>query len=142
MSNDMTNTYGQCWAFPPQFNPGSAENGVSLVAGIEAIKQSLKVLFITEPAERIMREEYGGGMNDFIFANITDALLARIETRIEDNILRYEPRVKTDSISIRPLSGQASRLLIKIRFRMTGTDIRESVEGQIDLHQGWAATLL
>lgn len=139
MSNDiLTATLGQCWAFPPRFEP----DGVSLTAGVEAVMQSLRVLFMTEPGERIMRESYGAGMHDFIFENITDELLANIHNRIEESILRYEPRALLKDVIIQPGAQDASRLRVQITVSLSGTDLVETVDGTLNIHDGQTLRLL
>ncbi|MBL5829209.1 GPW/gp25 family protein [Serratia fonticola] len=139
MSNDiLTATLGQCWAFPPRFEP----DGVSLTAGVEAVMQSLRVLFMNEPGERIMRESYGGGMHDFIFENITDELLANIHNRIEESILRYEPRALLKDVIIQPDTQDASRLRVQITVSLSGTDLVETVDGTLNIHDGQTLRLL
>lgn len=139
MSNDvLTETLGQCWAFPPRFEP----DGVSLTAGVEAVMQSLRVLFMTEPGERIMRESYGAGMHDFIFENITDELLANIHNRIEESILRHEPRTLLRDAIIQPDTQDASRLWVQIAVYLSGTDLVETVDGTLNIHDGQTLRLL
>lgn len=139
MSNDiLTATLGQCWAFPPRFEP----DGVSLTAGVEAVMQSLRVLFMTEPGERIMRESYGAGMHDFIFENITDELLANTHNRIEESILRHEPRALLKDVIIQPGTQDASRLRVQITVSLLGTDLIETVDGTLNIHDGQTLRLL
>ncbi|MGK0706855.1 GPW/gp25 family protein [Yokenella regensburgei] len=139
MSNDiLTATLGQCWAFPPRFEP----DGVSLTAGIEAVMLSLRVLFMTEPGERIMRESYGGGMHDFIFENITDELLAGIHNRIEESILRYESRALLRDVIIQPDTQDASRLRVQITVSLSGTDLVETVDGTLNINEAQTLRLL
>lgn len=140
MSNDvLTETLGQCWAFPPRFSP---DTGVSMTAGIEAVMQSLRVLFMTERGERIMRESWGGGMYDFIFENITDELLANIHNRIEESILRYEPRAVLKNVIIQPAKKEANRLRVQITVYLSGTDMAETMEGTLNINNGQTLRLL
>ncbi|MGV3345420.1 GPW/gp25 family protein [Enterobacteriaceae bacterium LUAb1] len=139
MSHDvLANTLGQCWSFPPQFSP---DQGVTMTAGIQAVLQSLRVLFMTEPGERIMRENWGGGMNDFLFENIADELLISIHNRIEESILRYEPRVVLKDVLIAPDNSRASRLQLQVTVALVGTDIIKVVNGTLDIHDGQALRL-
>ncbi|WP_439412914.1 GPW/gp25 family protein [Enterobacter ludwigii] len=139
MSNDiLTETLGQCWSFPPRFTP----DGVAMASGIEAVRQSLCVLFMTEPGERIMRESYGGGMHDFIFDNITDELLAGIHNRIEESILRYEPRAVLKDVIIQSAQDDASRLQVQITVYLSGTDLTGTVEGPLSINDGQTLRLL
>lgn len=132
-------TYGQNWAFYPEFN---LTEGVVMAKGAESVRQSLQLLFLTEHGERIMREDYGAGMNDFMFANISDDLLARIHSRIEDNILRYEPRAALTDILIQPDRQQASRLTIQITWRLKGSDIDQRLEGTLALNEAASLRLI
>lgn len=139
MSKDiLTATLGQCWTFPPRFEP----DGVPLTAGVEAVMQSLRVLFMTELGERIMRESYGAGMHDFIFENITDELLANIHNRIEESILRHEPRALLKDVIIQSGAQDASRLRVQITVSLSGTDLVETVDGTLNIHDGQTLRLL
>ncbi|MBD8109117.1 GPW/gp25 family protein [Erwinia persicina] len=132
-------TLGRCWAFPPQF---SAQSGVKMAAGNDAVFQSLQILFSTQPGERIMRESWGAGMNDFLFENVTDALLAKIQTRIEETILRYESRVVLKEVVIQPVANEASRLQIAISVYLSGSDITGVINGTLDLNESQTLRLL
>ncbi|MFI8415497.1 GPW/gp25 family protein [Serratia sp. NPDC078593] len=140
MNDDkLTTTLGQCWSFPPQLSPN---DGVQMTAGINAVLQSLRVLFMTEPGERIMRETWGGGMHDFIFENISDELLANIHNRIEESILRNEPRAVLKEVIIQPAKNEASRLQVQISVYLSGSDMTETIEGTLDINDGQTLRLL
>lgn len=130
---------GRCWAFPPQF---SFDCGVKMAEGPEAVLQSLRVLFLTQTGERIMREFWGAGMNDFLFENISDELLAKIQTRIEETILRYEPRVILQQVIIQPDPKEASLLHITISASLFGIDFTEIIEGTLNLNKGQTLRLI
>lgn len=130
MNNNMAvDTLGKCWSFPPKFSP----DGVQMTSGTKAILQSLQVLFITEPGERIMRETWGGGLRDYLFANVSDELLAKMRSRIEESILRYETRVIVDAITIEPRAQQISCLQVQTAVRLAGTNITASLAGEYNL---------
>lgn len=130
---------GRSWAFPPQF---SVAEGVKMAEGVDSVLQSLLVLFMTEPGERIMRETYGGGLNEFLFENITDELLASIRNHIEDAVLLNEQRAEVSQILIQQATNDVSRLLIQITLRLLGSEITETVSGTLDVNEGYALRLL
>ncbi|WP_034947380.1 GPW/gp25 family protein [Erwinia oleae] len=139
MADDiLIETYGRSWAFPPDF---SATHGVIMAEGEEAVRQSLMVLFLTEPGERVMREDYGSGMNDFMFENITDDLMARIRSRIEESVLRYEPRADITAIALAPAPDDYSRLKVQITWRLLGSDITQKVESLMPIYSGQSLRL-
>ncbi len=56
---------------------------------IDAIKQNLKVLFLTNPGERIMNGDYGIGVKRFLFENISTSLIEKIKEKIYLQCSRY-----------------------------------------------------
>lgn len=140
MSDDiLIKKLGRCWAFPPSFSP---ETGVAMAEGIDTVLQSLRVLFLTEPGERIMRETYGAGMNRFIFRNIDEELMADMRSSIEESILRYEPRAVLKDVLIQPAQNDVSRLLVQITVSLINSDINETLVGTLDLNKGQTLRLL
>lgn len=132
---------GQSWSFPPEFEYNDTPH-VKMTSGTDVLKQSLQQIFMTEPGERIMRENYGAGMSDFIYENISEDLLAKMELRIRETILLQEPRIRIDEVAIRPSLQQSSRLLIQIIFGVQGSEKSSSVEGILNLHDGRALRLI
>ncbi|UXY11035.1 GPW/gp25 family protein [Kosakonia sp. ML.JS2a] len=140
MSSDKYATsLGRSWAFPPQF---SVAEGVKMAEGVDSVLQSLLVLFMTEPGERIMRETYGGGLNEFLFENITDELLASIRNHIEDAVLVNEQRTEVKEILIKQATNDVSRLLVQITLKLLGSDITETLSGTLAVNEGYALRLL
>ncbi|MDC9621309.1 GPW/gp25 family protein [Xenorhabdus sp. XENO-7] len=129
----LTQLYGRGWAFPPAF---SLEKGVKMAEGAEDVRQSLHILFSTEPGERLMREHYGCGLNDFMFDNIRNELLADIESRIHDSVLRYESRADITDIQVRQAPNTKSTLQVKIIYRLRGSDIYQHMQGTLTLNEG------
>lgn len=116
----LADIYGRGWAFPLQF---SSQEGVIMAAGAEHVRQSMKILFLTEPGERIMREDYGCGLNDYMFENISDELMAGIQTRIEERILRYEPRAEMTEIKVNQKTDLPNTLHIQVKYALRGSEL-------------------
>lgn len=129
-------TFGRGWAFPPEFAP---EYGVAMVSGADDVRQSLQILFSTLPGERVMREAFGCDLNQFMFANISAALVAGIRSQIEDCILAYEPRAEILALEVVQAADAASRLYIQLTYRLAGMETSFNLDGAIDLLSGWSA---
>ncbi|WP_289993550.1 GPW/gp25 family protein [Photorhabdus laumondii] len=129
----LADIYGRGWAFPPQF---SSQTGVIMAEGAEHVRQSMKVFFLTEPGERIMREDYGCGLHDYLFENISDELMARIQTRIEERILRYEPRVEITEIRVNQKINLPNSLHIQVSYALRGSEISQQIEGILKVGEG------
>ncbi|WP_445494083.1 GPW/gp25 family protein [Photorhabdus sp. SF281] len=139
--NILANIYGRGWAFPPQFfikdnTHPEIPPGVQMAAGAENVRQSMKILFLTEPGERIMREDYGCGLNDYLFANITDALIAKIQTRIEERVLRYEPRAEITEIQVNQRADLPNTLHVQVAYSLRGSEINQQIDGILEVSEG------
>ncbi|PHM44274.1 GPW/gp25 family protein [Xenorhabdus szentirmaii] len=129
----LTQLYGRGWAFPPDF---TLENGVEMAEGAEDVRQSLHILFRTEPGERLMRENYGCGLNDFMFENIRNELFAEMESHIHDSVLRYESRADITDIQVRQSPKNKSTLQVRVMYRLRGSDIQQQIQGTLALNEG------
>lgn len=138
----LTKVYGRGWAFPPAF---TLKDGVVMAEGAEDVRQSLRILFSTEPGDRIMREHYGCGLHDMMFENIDSKLVAEIRTRITDGMLRYEPRASLTQLRVYESSdaGQPQgHLQVEVTYKLRGSDIEQRIAGVIDIGDaqlGWFA---
>ncbi|PHM60366.1 GPW/gp25 family protein [Xenorhabdus ishibashii] len=140
----LAELYGRGWAFPPQFfiNEDQKISGVTLTEGEINVRQSMSILFLTEPGERIMREEYGCGLSDYLFANISDELMADIQTRIEECVLRYEPRANITDIQISQRTDFLNTLHIQVIYTLRGSDINQQLESILTINEGQLQVIL
>lgn len=127
----LVKIYGRGWAFPPAF---SVDEGVAMVDSAVDVGQSLRILFSTEPGERIMRENYGCALYDVMFANVDSELLSDIETRILDSVLRYEPRADVIGIDVDQSDQSPYSLEVQVRYKLRGSQIAEKVAGIFSTH--------
>lgn len=132
MNEQLTQVYGRGWAFPPVF-PSS---GVKMAEGADDVNQSIWILFSTLPGERIMREDFGCDLNQFMFAGITNALTSDIEVQIRDSVLSYEPRADIIRIDFDSTSMANGFLKIQVSYRLRGSDVQQHLTGQVDMANG------
>ncbi|MCQ4054443.1 GPW/gp25 family protein [Aeromonas sp. SG16] len=132
MSNELADLYGRGWSFPPTFT----EQGVVMAEGMDDIFQSLNILFCTQFGDRILHEEFGCDLNQFVFSNITNTLLSDIERQINDCVLRYEPRVEIVDVRFDTLNMQSGILTIEVNYRLCGSDIFHQFSKRINMIDG------
>ena len=113
---------GVGWSFPPAFAAGGAD--VATVADAEDIRQSLEILFATEPGERILRETFGCGLRPFVFEAVDQTLLTTIRSAVSDAILYFEPRIRLDSVDVTESADTAGLLRISIEYTIRTTNSR------------------
>ena len=113
---------GTGWSFPPCFS--SSGRNVAMASGREDIEQSLQILLATQQHERIMQEDFGCNLDEFLFAEISQGLIGRISDIVEEAILRHEPRVTLNSVDISGSESEAGLLLISIDYTVRTTNSR------------------
>jgi uncharacterized protein len=115
---------GRGWAFPVEFDPSSQQ--VLLAEKEEDIRQSLIILLNTTIGERVLRPEYGCNMEDLLFEALNVTTATMIINRIKRAILFHEPRVKADSIDLRP-DYQEGRVEVLISYTIIATNNRKNL---------------
>ncbi len=97
--------------------------GVSAHTSItENAKQNLKNLILTNPGERI-DPNYGVGLKQFLFENITDDTLENIKNKIISQAKKYLPYILFSSLEVEPSTLSENGISIKIRFSVSGSDV-------------------
>ena len=85
---------------------------------VEAIRDGLVQLIMTQKGERPMRADFGTITRAAVFAPLDAQLLSDIETSIRDAIDRYEPRVTLRGLSVLPTDESA--INIDLEFSIKG----------------------
>ena len=119
---DDANFLGRGWSFPPSFTPGGAE--VLTVAGEDDIEQSLGLLLATRRGERVMRPNFGCDLNEFLFEEVTPALVGQVRDLISAAILHHEPRVTLNEVEVSDQQASEGLLLVQIDYTVRATNSR------------------
>lgn len=103
--------------------PFPDENGVLgyPAALAESVRQQLQVILSTRPGEQLMRPGFGAGLTEFLGEPDTIATRRRIYDRVQETVLRWEPRVEIDRIEVTDLPGRPGWLRIELGYRLRRT---------------------
>ena len=116
--------------------PSSVDGFYALTQNLrENTKQSLKMLVLTSPGERIMDPLFGVGAREYLFENLTDGLYRTFKARLNDQVARYLPIV--DIIEVRfvdrnknivtDIAMESHTLAIQIKYSITNLNIYDSL---------------
>jgi phage baseplate assembly protein W len=83
----------------------------------EAVKTALRHLILTKNFERPFHPEVGTQVTSLLFENFSPSVRIAMEKTIEDAILKFEPRVKLNNISILELQD-GNTLEVTINFTL------------------------
>ncbi len=119
---DGNSFLGTGWSFPPSFAASGGD--VHVVSGVEDIEQSLAILLATQRGERVMQDDFGCDLSEFLFGEISQGLIGRVRSLIEDAILHHEPRIALNDVEISESGAEAGLLLISIDYTIRATNSR------------------
>jgi phage baseplate assembly protein W len=104
---------GQGWSYPvvPDQN-----GSLRLVGGDLKIRQSLWIILSTAPGERPMRPEFGCGIHDLVFMPNTAALRGMVQQRVQDALVRWEPRISLLGVQVDTPADARNYLSIRIDY--------------------------
>jgi uncharacterized protein len=126
---------GVGWAFPVSFG---ADGSLSLVAYEDDVRQAIRIILATNPGERVMRPDFGAGLDDFVFSPVTAGTRERLRTRVRDALIDWEPRIDVEDVTVDFAGPVRNRLDITIRYRVRATNTLHNLVYPFYLDQGEA----
>ena len=109
---------GKGWSFPSKFNEA---DGVEMVSDEEEIEQSLRILFSTEPGERLFHPDFGCDLRRFQFAPNNRVTVLHIQKMVETTVRKYEPRITVNSVYIDAADIMDGRFVIHLDYTVNAT---------------------
>lgn len=86
------------------------------------VEESIKIILTTAKGERMMRFDFGCGINEFIFDVVDVASVSRIEQEIAKAIKDWEPRVDLLKVKVDRDDVERENLLIDIDYVIKETN--------------------
>ena len=124
------NLFGQGLGFPPRVG---ADGRLVWSAGEEQVREAIRLVLLTEPGERLMREEFGGGLRRFLFEPNTVTTRHLIETEIGRALRRWEPRIAVDSVAVVPDPADPQAAIATVTYRLVASQTVERVSVAVAL---------
>lgn len=93
----------------------------------DAIKNNLINYFLTNPGERPGNPEFGAGLREYIFTQITNNNLDFLREDIQGKLATYFPRVVVGGVEVNPDTDR-NRILVKIMYSVANTGIEDNLE--------------
>ena len=109
---------GQGLSFPPRIG---ADGRLAWSADEDNVRESVRVILLTEPGERLMREEFGCGLRRFLFEPNTPTTRELIRERITQAITRWERRVTVEDVIVSADPANSRLVEVAVLFRLVAT---------------------
>lgn len=128
---------GRGWSFPLSFS----KTGLVRMSELETdIDESLRILMMTYPGERIMQPEFGCRLRDFCFEDLTLRTETLMQNEIKRAILLNEPRVDTERVEIEPTEKEGV-LHINVVYVIRSTNSRRNLVFPFYLNEATDASI-
>jgi len=109
---------GTGWAFPVQLDDTGE---VALVAYEEDVRQAITIILGTAQGERVMRPDFGAGLQTMVFEPLNTTTMALVQHRVEEALITWEPRIDTIAVQVAADPDQG-RLMIDVSYRVRATN--------------------
>lgn len=106
-------------AFPMTLDP--ATQGLARAQYEASVRQSILIILGTAKGERVMRPDFGCGIHDLVFANLSAATIGRVDRDVHEALLRLEPRIDVIAVKVNP-NAAGNVLLIDIEYEVRATN--------------------
>jgi uncharacterized protein len=126
---------GVGWAFPPQVE---ADGSIAEAVYEEDIRQAIRIILGTNPGERVMRPDFGAGLNTFVFEPVNTTTMALVKTRVQEALINWEPRIDLEEVQVTTDRLERNRLLIDLTYRVRATNSIHNLVYPFYLQEGTA----
>jgi len=112
---------GKGWSFPIQFDPGTGD--IAIVAYEEDIRQAILLILQTKLGERVMRPDFGAGLEALVFEPVNTTTMALVQQRVQEGLITWEPRINVNSVEVTtdPVARNTLNISIGYTVRSTNT---------------------
>lgn len=111
---------GKGWKFPPRAD--YATGRVQTVSEEEDIAEAIRIILFTRKGERVMRPEFGCGIQKFVFAEMDYGTIREMEREITDAITAWEPRVIEPEAEVDTRGLLEGMVQIKVSYIVRSTN--------------------
>ena len=124
MITNKQNLFGQGLGFPPHVG---GDGRLSWSSGEANVRESIRLILLTEPGERLMREEFGCGLRQYLFEPKTVTTRQLIRDNVIRAIGRWEPRVAVEEVTVEADPNNQRLVAIAIVFCLVATQAMGSM---------------
>jgi uncharacterized protein len=124
------NIFGRGISFPPRVGP---DGRVAWSEGETNVRESIRLILMTEQPERLRTPKFGGSLGRFLFEANTVSTRRSIEDRITKELAQWEPRTRVESVNVDadPVDPQAA--VATITYKLVATQAIERVSVGVTL---------
>jgi len=97
------------------------------ITELDAVKNAVRNLVVTNKGERLFQPNVGSGIFDLLFENSDPYTITMVRDQVSDLISAYEPRVGGTNVEVE-LSDDGNNMHVTITYKITGIDPIQSID--------------
>jgi phage baseplate assembly protein W len=122
--------FGRGIAFPPRVD---SDGRVKWSEGEQNVRDSIRILLMTRPGERLFLPTFGAGLDRSLFEPNTVATRQTIKDRIVHTLQQWEPRLDVESVEVEADPDDAQAAIATITYKLVATQVRERINVSVAL---------
>lgn len=91
------------------------------------LADSITVVLMTAPGERLMRPQFGCRIWDLLFEPVTANLVGLLREAVRDALAQWEPRIEVEDVRPVPDDDDPGLVRIEIDYRVRATNDRRNL---------------
>ena len=116
--------FGKGLSFPPRVGP---DGRVARSVGEQNVRESIRVILMTNLNERVRLPEFGGGLSSFLFEPNNPATHHLMAERMQQALRLWEPRIVVESVRVEPDAEDRESAVATVQYKLVATQVRERV---------------
>lgn len=130
---DEGRLFGRGVAFPPRVG---SDGRLEWSAGPKNIRESIRIILLTEPGERVMLPEFGGGLSRFLFLPNVVSTHRQIEDEITHALRRWEARIQVNAVTVVPADDDERAAVATIQYTLVSSQLEDQLQLSLQLAAG------
>lgn len=124
---------GVGWAFPLRLEP---DRTLATAVYEEDVREAIRIILGTRRNERVMRPDFGAGLEDFVFEPVSTTTMELLKKRVEEALIDWEPRIDVEKVTVTTDPARRDRLLIVLDYRVRSTNVHYNLVYPFYLDEG------
>jgi phage baseplate assembly protein W len=124
---------GVGWAFPPCT---TADGSTAIAQYEQDVYEAIWIILSTDWGERVMRPTFGAGLRSFVFGQLSQTTLQKVQTRVQESLIQWEPRINVEQVSVTIDPKNQGVLLIAITYFVRVTNTLQNLVYPFFLEEG------
>ena len=127
---DLGRLFGRGLSFPFRIGP---DGRTVWSEGPDNVRESIRVILLTEPRERLLRPDFGAGLRRHLFDPNVASTHRLIESAVNRSLERWEPRIQIESVTAEADPEDSASAVVTVRYKLVADRTRDQVRLSVRL---------